>query len=87
MWELFTFAVAAIILAGIVRMVLDERHIERRQVDDATAARADQEHAAWLRGEHVVERINDYYYLCQNCGQAGSERWAITHQFLSRSFT
>ena len=30
--------------------------------------------------EHVVTRINDHYYLCQ-CGEAGSERWAILHQF------
>ena len=31
--------------------------------------------------EHVVTRINEHYYRCEHCGKAGSERWAITHQF------
>lgn len=30
---------------------------------------------------HVVTRINEHYYTCGECGQAGSERWAILHQF------
>lgn len=31
--------------------------------------------------EHIVTRMNDHYYVCEVCGQAGSERWAILHQF------
>lgn len=31
--------------------------------------------------EHVVSRINEHYYKCLECGAAGSERWAILHQF------
>jgi hypothetical protein len=31
--------------------------------------------------EHVVTRINDHYYVCDECGKAGNERWAILHQF------
>lgn len=31
--------------------------------------------------EHVVLRVNDYYYVCEKCGQAGSQRWASIHQF------
>jgi hypothetical protein len=31
--------------------------------------------------EHVVTRINDYYYVCDKCGDTGSERWAILHQY------
>lgn len=31
--------------------------------------------------EHVVSRINDGYYVCDTCGKAGSEQWAIFHQF------
>lgn len=37
------------------------------------------------RPEHVVTRINDHYYVCDECGAAGSERWAILHQFPARS--
>jgi hypothetical protein len=33
--------------------------------------------------EHVVTRVSDHYYVCDQCGQAGSERWAILHQFPS----
>lgn len=33
--------------------------------------------------EHVVTRINDGYYVCDVCAAAGSERWAIMHQFPS----
>jgi hypothetical protein len=31
--------------------------------------------------EHVVTRVNDGWYVCDECGQTGSERWAILHQF------
>lgn len=31
--------------------------------------------------EHVVTRVNDHYYVCEVCGKAGSERWAILHQW------
>lgn len=31
--------------------------------------------------EHVVTRINDGWYVCDKCGAAGSERWAILHQW------
>jgi hypothetical protein len=31
--------------------------------------------------EHVVTRINAHYFVCEACGRAGSERWAILHQF------
>ena len=34
--------------------------------------------------EHVVTRINDGWYVCDVCGQTGSERWADLHQFPSR---
>jgi hypothetical protein len=33
--------------------------------------------------EHVVTRVNDGWYVCDVCGQTGSERWAILHQFPS----
>ena len=33
--------------------------------------------------EHVVTRINDGWYVCDVCGEAGSDRWAILHQFPS----
>ena len=36
---------------------------------------------AHKRVEHVVTRVNDHYYVCEVCGQAGSERWAILHQY------
>lgn len=36
--------------------------------------------AAISTKEHVVSRINEHYYLC-TCGQAGSERWAILHEY------
>jgi hypothetical protein len=29
--------------------------------------------------EHVVTRVNDGWYVCDECGQTGSERWAILH--------
>lgn len=31
--------------------------------------------------EHVVTHINGNRYVCDECGQAGSERWAILHQY------
>lgn len=31
--------------------------------------------------EHVVVRVNDGWYVCERCGQTGSERWAILHQW------
>ena len=34
-----------------------------------------------MTDEHVVVRVSDHYYVCEKCGQAGSERWAIIHQF------
>ena len=34
----------------------------------------------WSR-EHVVVRINPDWYQCNWCGQAGSGRWALLHQF------
>lgn len=33
--------------------------------------------------EHVVTRVNDGWYVCR-CGQTGSERWAIQHEFPSQ---
>ncbi|OBK04690.1 hypothetical protein A5746_10355 [Mycolicibacterium conceptionense] len=37
--------------------------------------------------EHVVTRVNDYHYVCEECGQAGSARWAILHQYPTRRLT
>lgn len=42
-----------------------------------------EQHHAEMRGEHVVERMNDHYYVCKQCGAAGSGRWAILHQYPS----
>lgn len=33
--------------------------------------------------EHIVTRWNDHYYVCEVYEQAGSERWAILHQYPS----
>jgi hypothetical protein len=35
--------------------------------------------------EHVVTRMNDHYYVCEVCGQAGSGRWALLHQYPTAS--
>ncbi|OCB09209.1 hypothetical protein A5717_25875 [Mycolicibacterium porcinum] len=35
--------------------------------------------------EHVVTRLNDHYYVCNDCGAAGSEQWAIIHEYPARS--
>lgn len=32
-------------------------------------------------GIHTVVCVNAHYYVCDRCGIAGSERWAILHQF------
>lgn len=32
-------------------------------------------------GIHTVACVNDHYYVCDRCGIAGSERWAILHQY------
>lgn len=37
-----------------------------------------------MQPEHAVARINDGWYVCDVCGQTGSERWAILHQFPAR---
>ncbi|MBF4194582.1 hypothetical protein MHAEM_21191 [Mycolicibacterium phlei] len=36
------------------------------------------------RTEHVVTMVNAYCFVCDVCGEMGSERWAILHQFPSR---
>lgn len=31
--------------------------------------------------EHPVKRVNADYFVCETCGNSGSERWALRHQF------
>lgn len=31
--------------------------------------------------EHIVVRVNDGWYMCPRCGDAGSQKWADIHQF------
>ena len=77
MWGYFTETVYVLIGLYFVRAAwrADIRAAQQKLIE-----RADSEHAATLRDEHIVTRLNDYYYRC-NCGQAGSERWATAHQF------